>query len=134
LKSAANVKLTHTSIEAHRSSSLKHFHDGDYLILTETIQQLGRSVDYARLLPAGWRCRQQCTRAHRKPSLKRGMHFLRLYNTGKHRLIGGPMSAKDLAMLVLLLVVVLVVVHLWFGSHAPTNLQPFAGFPGGHPG
>ena len=43
------------------------------------------------------------------------------------------MSTKDLATLVLLMVVVLMVVHLWFGSHAPTNLQPFAGFPGGHP-
>jgi hypothetical protein len=38
---------------------------------------------------------------------------------------------KDLATLVLLVVVVLVVVHLWFGSHASTNLQPFAGFPNG---
>ena len=37
------------------------------------------------------------------------------------------MSRKDLATLVLLVVVVLVVVHLWFGSHASTNLQPFAG-------
>jgi hypothetical protein len=41
------------------------------------------------------------------------------------------MSTKDLATLVLLVVVVLVVVHLWFGSHASTNLQPFAGFPAG---
>jgi len=30
------------------------------------------------------------------------MHFLRLYNTGQHRLIGGPMSAKELATLVFL--------------------------------
>jgi hypothetical protein len=62
------------------------------------------------------------------------MHFLRLYNTGQHRLIGGPMSAKELATLVLLLVVVLVVVHLWFGSHSPTSIQPFAGLPAMHPG
>jgi hypothetical protein len=62
------------------------------------------------------------------------MHFLRLYNTGQHRLIGGPMSVKELATLVLLLVVVLVVVLLWFGSHSTTSIQPFAGFPGMHPG
>jgi hypothetical protein len=61
------------------------------------------------------------------------MHFLRLYNTGQHRLIGGPMSVKELATLVLLLVVVLVVVLLWFGSHSPTSIQPFAGFPGHAP-
>ena len=70
-------------------------------------------------------------KAGRKTPLEFGMHFLRLYNTGEHRLIGGPMSTKDLATLVLLVVVVLVVVHLWFGSHASTNLQPFAGFPAG---
>jgi len=70
-------------------------------------------------------------KARRKTPLEFGMHFLRLYNTGEHRLIGGPMSTKDLATLVLLVVVVLVVVHLWFGSHASTNLQPFAGFPAG---
>ncbi len=41
------------------------------------------------------------------------------------------MNTKDFATLVLLVVVVLLVVHLWFGSHASTNLQPSAGFPDG---
>ena len=36
------------------------------------------------------------------------------------------MNTKDFATLVLLVVVVLLVVHLWFGSHASTNLQPSA--------
>jgi hypothetical protein len=41
------------------------------------------------------------------------------------------MNTKDFATLVLLVVVVLLVVYLWFGSPAATNLQPSAGFPDG---
>ena len=47
------------------------------------------------------------------------LQALTLIAANLNLIIAAPMSTKDLATLVLLLVVLLVVVHLWFGSHSP---------------